>query len=379
MKQKKDIRIVLTGGHAATTALSIIEELVRREGKSFIWDICWIGAQVAVEGTSTKTLESEIFSKLGIKIFTINAGRLQRKFTLWTIPAVIKLPMGFIQSLFLLLRIRPDIILSFGGFAALPVVVVGYFLKIPIVIHDQTGGVGRANKLSLPFAKKIAVARESALKYVPASKSVVTGNPVMTQITEISPKTKIGNPVTIYITGGSRGSVNLNKIVKVALKSLLQNYYIIHQAGAVDYASCSKLKQKLSKKLALRYELYKNIDPMQVDGIYKRCDIIVSRAGANTVSEILIVKRPALLIPLPISAEYDQPANAKFAEDFGIAKTIVQDQLTPEKLVAEIRELEKNWDFIVDSVRMRKNIDIYASSKVVDLLESTISNKHDTP
>src|SRR5260221_10516561 len=148
--------ILLTGGHAGTTALSVIEEFQSREDTRD-WKIFWIGAQHAVEGKKTPTLESQILPKLGITSYSIIMGRLQRKFTRYTLASLIKIPFGFIHALYLLKKIKPQVILSFGGFAAYPVVVVGSLLKIPVVIHDQTAAAGRANMFSARFAKKVAI------------------------------------------------------------------------------------------------------------------------------------------------------------------------------------------------------------------------------
>src|SRR3990172_9724478 len=149
--QKKNLRIVLTGGHAATTALSVVEEI---EVHHPDWEIHWIGVQRAFEGKKIPTLEANIFSsKLNVKVHHIIAGRLQKKFTRWTLYSLLKLPLGFFYSLKLLLKIKPAVVLSFGGFAAYPVVVVTWLMRVPVIIHDQSTVAGRANIRSAFFAK----------------------------------------------------------------------------------------------------------------------------------------------------------------------------------------------------------------------------------
>ncbi|MGB6881826.1 MAG: UDP-N-acetylglucosamine--N-acetylmuramyl-(pentapeptide) pyrophosphoryl-undecaprenol N-acetylglucosamine transferase [Microgenomates group bacterium] len=377
-KEKGANKVVLTGGHAATTALATIEELIRRNALQVSlkrrggWDICWIGAKRAIEGKSVPTLESKIFPEMGIRSYPIISGRLQRKFTLWTLPSVAKIPFGFLHALFLLLKIRPKIILSFGGFAAFPVVVAGFILRIPVVIHEQTMAAGRASKYSAPFARMVALAREESKKFFPKAECKVIGNPLLTQIAEIKPKEKIGEPVTIFIVGGSRGSRTINKTVSEIIERLLNENVVIHQTGFLDYEKMQEVRNSLAKNLREKYELYPVIDPMDIDGVYKRADIVVARAGANTVAEIIAIKRPAVLIPIPWSYENEQVKNAEFAEKFGLAKVLDQQQLTSAKLLKSIKDIENNWKNMVEKTKGKKSPDINAAEKLVDLLEVAV-------
>lgn len=361
-------KVLLTGGHAATTAIAVVEEIIRRYQNQPV-EIYWIGVKNAFEGKDVPTLESVHFSKLGIKTHFILTGRLQRRFGLWTIPSLIKIPFGFLQSLLLLIKIRPDVIVSFGGFAAFPVVLMGKILGIPSILHEQTAAAGRANLFSAPFVKKIALARKESLKYFDSNKSVVVGNPVMTQIFEVYPKEKISSPPVIYITGGSRGSNAINENVLPILEELLQKFYLIHQTGLIDYPRLKKIRDKLPRNLQSRYEVYSVIDPMQVDGVYRRADIVIARAGANTVAEIMVVKRPSILIPIPFSYLDEQTKNALLAKDFGIAKILKQDNLSPQKLIEEIEDIYSNWETYVKRSLEKDSPDLKASSNFVDLIE----------
>ena len=367
-QDKEKDKIVLTGGHAATTALATVEELIRRGG----WDIYWIGAKTAIEGKDIPTLESEIFPKIGIRSYKIISGRIQRKLTFWTLPSLIKIPFGFIHAIFLLLKIRPKIILSFGGFASFPVVVIGFCLRIPIVVHEQTSAAGRANKLSARFAKRIVLARESSKNYFPSNKCKVVGNPLLTQIAEIEPKDKIGKPPTLFVTGGSRGSQTINTFVLKALDKLLKKYIVIHQTGFLDYKKINKLRKSLPKDLKERYEVYPVLDPMDIDGVYKRADIIVARAGANTVSEIIATKRPSVLIPIPWAYGNEQVKNAEFAEKFGLVTILNQETLSESVLFDAVKGIENNWKNIIKDVKGKKSPDIGASKKLVNLLEGLV-------
>lgn len=366
-KRKNNKRILLTGGHAATTALATTEEIIRRSDGQ--WDIYWVGAKTAVEGKDVETLEAKALPEMGVEFHPIVAGRLQRKFSIWTIPSLAKIPVGFIHAFSALRKIKPDVILSFGGFAAFPVVFWAYFFRVPVIIHEQTSAAGRSNKLSSPFARKIALSRHSSTKYFPKEKSVIVGNPVMTQIAEIKAKENPSSPPTIFITGGSRGSKVVNNLVEAILKDLLSEYYVIHQTGELDNSKFESIKEKLPSKLTKRYELYPVIDPMQIDGVYKRADLVIARAGANTVSELIVAKRPSILIPIPWAYEEEQMKNALYAKEFGIALVLDEDTTSSEELASKVKKVFENWYEIVAEVKRKKSPDIEASSKFVDLLE----------
>ena len=165
MPKASNHKILLTGGHAATTAIATVEEILKR--KRHVWDIYWVGSGKAIEGSKIPTLESISLPKLGVKVRSIITGRLQRKFTIWTIPSLIKMPIGFIHAFLIINKIKPNIVISFGGYAALPIVVIGKVMKIPIVLHEQTMTVGKANKISAFFADRIALARGESMNYLP--------------------------------------------------------------------------------------------------------------------------------------------------------------------------------------------------------------------
>lgn len=367
-------RILLTGGHAGTTAMAVVEQLLRKYGSEAI-DIYWIGTKTAFEGYKISSIESDFLFKLGVKSYFIQIGRLQRRFTKWTIPAFLKIPVGFFQSLFILLKIRPQVVLSFGGFASFPVVFWSFFIGVPVVIHEQTAVAGRANLLGAFFAKRIAVSRRNSLRFFSRKKTVLTGNPVMAQIWEVHYKDKKSDPPVVYITGGSRGSVAINDAVLAGLEDILDKYYVIHQTGKLDFERVKKIKSSLSKFYKERYEIYPVIDPMQIDGVYRRADIVIARAGANTVSEIMAVKRPAVLIPIPFSYLDEQTENAIVAVNFGIATILSQSELTPISLKEKLDYVNKNWHLFVKRVKNKESPDKNASSNLVDLLEDVIKKR----
>lgn len=369
MKKTKTERcysIVLTGGHAGTTALAVVKEIKKRHPS---WKICWIGAASAIEGKTIPTLESRAFPLEGVEFKPIFTGRLQRKFTFWTIPSLLKIPFGFAHAFVLLLTMRPKVILSFGGFAAFPVVVVAAFLRIPVIIHEQTMAVGRANKFSAPFAQKIALARAESLEFFPQNKCVVVGNPILPEIEKILPKSEISDPPQILVTGGSRGSTTINSLIDEVLEELLSKYKLIHHVGEIDFPKFEKRRSELAGAAKERYEVYSHIPAKLMPKILAEADILVGRAGANTVGEIVAAKKPSILIPLPFSYLNEQTKNADFAQKFGVAKVLPQEKATGPKLLEEIDETVDSWQAILSKVKGKESPDIGASGRLVSLIE----------
>ena len=328
--KSKNRGILLTGGHAATTAISVVEELIRKYGKEGI-DISWIGTRLPIEGKEIGGLKLKIFSEIKVKSYFF------------------KLPISFIRAVYFILKVKPGVTLSFGGFAAFPVVLASWLLRIPIIIHEQTIALGLANKLSSIFAKEILLAK-------------VVGNPVMTQICEVKAKQKISNPPVIFIMGGSRGSEKINDAVFSILPKLLEKYKIIHITGEAHFNKFAGIKDG-------NYQCFSFVSPLEIDNLYREADIVVSRSGANTVAELMIVKRPAILIPIPWSHQNEQAENAKIACNFGVARILPQENLSGRRLQIEIEKIIQDWDEITSKIKSKYSNDFSASSKVVDILE----------
>ncbi len=363
-KLKINSKIILTGGHAGTTAFATIQEIKKTHPD---WEIFWIGSESAIEGRKIKTLESEILPAQ-VKVISIPAGRIQRKFTRFTIPSLFKIPGGFFKAFINLLKIKPKVVLSFGGFASYPVALSAWILNIPVILHEQTGAVGRANKFSVPFAVKIAISRPESKNFFNSDKVILTGNPVRKEIFEVGLKKKMPPLPTVFITGGSRGSQTINEAVFQILPDLLTKYKVIHQTGEIDFEKFKDFEKLLPSKLKFNYKLFSRIDFDKMPEVYRQSDVIVARAGANTVSEIMIVKRPAILVPLSISYLDEQTKNAEIALHFGVASVVPQEKLTPGILENMIDEKIKNFEKIVKSISAKKSPDFGAAQKLVGLI-----------
>lgn len=350
-------RILLTGGHAAATSYAFIKHLRKKESPFDIW---FIGAKSAVEGSSVKTLESKILPPLGVNFVEITSGRIQRRFTKHTIPALLKIPVGLFQAIFHLLKIKPDVTLSFGGYTAFPVVVASYLLGIPVILHEQTSVVGRANKFSEFFAKKVALSRKSSSVYFDDKKATIVGNPISDNISLVKPKTNLSGKPTIFVTGGSRGSEFINKIIYAAKSELSKKYNIIHQVGE---ANISKYKP------AKNYRVYGIIPPSKWYQILGEADIIISRSGANIVSEILLAKRPAILVPLPFTYLDEQAKNAQYAKQSSGVIVVKQDDFDKKVLSKFLSQITNNYSKMVSSMQKFKSEDKNASEKLLALLK----------
>lgn len=333
------MKILICGGHL-TPALSFIEQLPNTE------EILYVGRKYALEGDSSYSLEYQTIQKRNIPFVEIETGRLQRKFTSHTIPALLKLPKGFMQACKIIQEYKPDIILGFGSYVSLPLCVMGWILHIPVVIHEQTLEAGLANKILAKIATKICVSWQSSLSFFPKNKTVLTGNPIVQTVQQEAKKYSISTMPTIVIIGGSLGSHAINILIEQIVPTLLEKYTIIHQTGDAkqynDFARLTKLKDTLASSLQKKYILTKFIDPSEIVQTLKKADIVISRAGINTVTTLLALKRISILIPLPFSQKNEQLKNALFLKQAGLSEVAIQSSLTPEKLLNQIVELEKN-------------------------------------
>jgi UDP-N-acetylglucosamine--N-acetylmuramyl-(pentapeptide) pyrophosphoryl-undecaprenol N-acetylglucosamine transferase len=323
--------ILLTGGHAGSTALATIKQLQKIDKNL---SIHWVGAASAFTKSKSQTLEAREYQKHSITYHKINAGKIPRKITLQAIKNALLLPMGFIQAFLTVRKINPQVVVSFGGFVGFPVVLAAYAHKKPILLQEQIVTAGLGNRLSSGFAKKIAIGRQESAKHFPRHKTVLTGIPISSHIGKVAPKKKIGNPPTIVITGGSRGAKAINEVIRDSLNLLLKKYKVIHLTGQLDH-----------KKIAgnNNYKAITHVSPAQMANLYQQADILISRAGANTIAEIIAVGRPAILVPLPTTWFDEQRKNAALAKNIGIAEVIEQDDFNTKSLVEALQKVEKNW------------------------------------
>lgn len=339
-------KIVIAGGHL-TPALAVIDELVKSGG----WKIFFIGRKYATEKEKTPSVESQLIPEKGIWFTSINAGRFPRYFNRYALLSILKIPLGFFQTFSHLLRFRPQVILSFGGYVSVPVVFAGWLLRIPAITHEQTTVQGLATKINSLFAKRIAVSWPQTLKQFPREKVVLTGNPIrkeifkvnenMWQILRFPPKLPL-----IFVTGGNQGSHVINLAVKSALPQLVKIGNVFHQCGHLralgDYQRLEEAREKLPKELKKRYHVRKYLTGEEMGTLFNKADLVVCRAGANTLTEIAALGKPALFIPLPWLYQDEQTKNAQMLVEAGTAEILPQKDLSEETLHQHIETLIQN-------------------------------------
>ena len=334
------MRIAIIGGHL-TPALAVLEHLPKG------MDAVYIGRKFALEGDTAYSLEYQAMHDRRIPFFHLTTGRLQRTFTPQTIPSLLKLPRGFWQAFRMLQTIKPDVILGFGGYVSVPVGIVGKMLGIPLIIHEQTLETGFANQILAPFADKICVSWKSSQKFFPANKAVLTGNPAVASLFEKSKPHRLTKGVLprLVIVGGSLGSHAINALIEGCLEDLLKQYEVLHQTGdSKEFRDFDRLAQKrdsLGPILRERYTLTKFIDPDDIVSVFESAELVVTRAGINTITTLLLLNKPALVIPLPTSQKNEQLKNAQFFKQHNLGEIFNQTIGTPEKLFTIIDAMIK--------------------------------------
>lgn len=366
------MKILITGGHLSP-ALSVIEKL---KGE----DVLYVGRKYALEGDKASSLEYQTIKNLGIPFFSITTGRLQRKFTRYTIPSFLKIPLGFSQSFFILKRFKPDVVLGFGGYVSWPIIIMSSFLKIPVVIHEQTLEAGMTNKMVARFAAKICISFESSKRFFPIKKVVLTGNPLRKEIVQISKESKVENIVPlIYITGGSLGSHFINNLVKDTVGKLIKDFQIIHQTGDSrkykDFDRLLKIKNELGEDGG-NYKVQKFLTPLESAESLQKADLVVARAGINTVAELLFLGKPSLLIPLPFAQNNEQLKNARFLKTQGLGEILEQKKITAEVFLRTLEKMSKNINSYKENNKQSKAIvDKDAALRIVEVVNNVYKKK----
>ncbi|HUS51987.1 MAG TPA: UDP-N-acetylglucosamine--N-acetylmuramyl-(pentapeptide) pyrophosphoryl-undecaprenol N-acetylglucosamine transferase [Candidatus Bathyarchaeia archaeon] len=367
MKKKSQDRVIITGGHH-NSALVVAEKL-RKKG----YKVIWFGHKFSMWGDKKPGAEYEEVTRAGFEFIEIKAGKFYRTYHPLKL---VRIPFGFVQSFYCLLKFRPNLILSFGGYLAVPVVISGWLMRVPIITHEQTVVYGLANRVIQFFAKKILVSWESSLKHFPARKAIHTGLPVRPEIfNQIKGKFDFKNDLlTLYVTGGKQGSHLINQVLAEALPELVEKYNLIHQCGRStiydDLAFLSKIKSRLPEKLKKRYLVRDYIFQPEIGSVFAVADLVVSRAGAHITYEIAALGKPTLFIPIPWSHANEQFKNAQILKQAGLAEILIQEKLSAENLSRMIRMMIANLDqYKKSSAKAQKLVKLDAAKKIVELVK----------
>ncbi|MGN0136218.1 undecaprenyldiphospho-muramoylpentapeptide beta-N-acetylglucosaminyltransferase [Anaerotignum sp.] len=328
-------KIVLTGGGTAghvTPNLALLPYL-RAEG----YEIVYIGSENGIERS---LIEAE-----GVTYYGIPTGKLRRYLSKENLSDMFKVVKGIYAAKKLLKKLKPDLVFSKGGFVAVPVVLGAKKNNIPVIIHESDITPGLANKIAMPSARVICSTFPETLQYVPKGKGVHTGTPIRKELFEGDRAKGLaacgfsGEKPVLLMMGGSLGAVKLNNCLREILPELTKTFDIIHLCG----------KGNLDKSLLDRTD-YKQFEYVSdgLNDLFAAADFIVSRAGSNSISEFLALKKPHLLIPLSARASRgDQILNAASFEKQGFARVLDEDEMTPESMKREIFALYENKDSYV--------------------------------
>lgn len=332
-------KIIMTGGGTAghvTPNLALVPGL---KEKGF--EIKYIGSKDGIE--------KDIIKDAGLKYYEISSGKLRRYFDVKNFTDPFKVMKGIIEANKILKKEKPDVIFSKGGFVAVPVVIAASMKKIPVVSHESDLTPGLANKLSAPFCNKLCVTFRESLNYIKDNKGVLTGTPIRKEILEgngIKGKEICGfnnNKEIILVIGGSLGAKNINEEIRKNIKAILKDFNIIHICG----------KNNLDKSLE-NMEGYKQFEYVkeELPHLLKASDLIISRAGANVIFELLALKKPTLLIPLSKkTSRGDQILNAKSFEREGYSLVLDEDEMMESNLIVyKIKELKEKKNELIKNM-----------------------------
>ena len=320
-------RIILTGGGTAGHVTPNIALLPRL--KELQYDIHYIG--------SYNGIEKDLIEPFHIPYHGISSGKLRRYFSMKNFTDPFRVLKGFYEANKLIKTLKPDVIFSKGGFVSVPVVMAGKRNHVPTIIHESDITPGLANKLSMPSATKICCNFPETLKNLPADKAVLTGSPIRQELLTGDKEAArkfchfTSQKPVILVIGGSLGAAAVNQAVRNILPKLLESFQVIHLCG----------KGKLDESLT-RVEGYAQFEYIQKElkDLFALADIVISRAGANAICELLALRKPNILIPLPANASRgDQILNARSFERQGFSIVLEEESLTDEILLDTVHRL----------------------------------------
>lgn len=320
-------KIVMTGGGSAghvTPNIALLPVL-----KDAGYEITYMG--------SYDGIEKRLIGDFDIPYVGISTGKFRRYLDLKNLTDPFRVIKGYSEARKFLKTYKPDVVFSKGGFVSVPVVRAAASLGIPCIIHESDMTPGLANKLCIPVARKVCCNFPETMKLIPADKAILTGSPIRVELSQGNKLTGLdmcgfsANDPVIMVIGGSLGAANVNKVVREALPTLLTDFQVVHLCG----------KGKVDN-LLLNTPRYKQFEYIKAElkDIFAMADLVISRAGANAICELLALKKPNILIPLPSSSSRgDQLLNAKSFESQGFSIVLNEDDLTPELLSDKVHEL----------------------------------------
>jgi UDP-N-acetylglucosamine--N-acetylmuramyl-(pentapeptide) pyrophosphoryl-undecaprenol N-acetylglucosamine transferase len=324
-----------TGGHLFP-GLALAEEVKTRHPRN---DVLFVGTQ--------RGLEVRVVPKSGFPLELVDVGPLKRQGGLGLLRGLGRIPRSLWQSRRILRRFDPDVVVGVGGYASGPVVLAAFLMGIPTAVQEQNALAGFTNRTLGRFAKAVFIAFEEAREGFPKARTHLLGNPIRRAFLDNYLHTKVpdGDRLSILVTGGSQGAHALNVRVAEAMEILApqmgNKLRVFHQTGTKDVEEIAKRYQAL-ESTGLVAQAAAFIDDMAA--AYAGADLLVCRAGATTIAELTVCKKPAILVPFPFAADDHQTVNGRSMVTNGAAVLIQEKDLTGEKLAGELRALEADRD-----------------------------------
>ncbi len=338
------MRIVLTGGGSGGHIFPLIAVQKKIKEKYSDTDFLYLGPKGG--------LEHRVMLKEGIVARHILSGKAHRYFSWENFINPIKIFIGICQSLWRLLFYMPDVVFSKGGYASVPVVIAAWIYQIPILTHESDAIPGVANKIIGKLARRVAISYSRSRRYFMERKILLTGNPVRQLVNKgdknsILEKLKMteSKPI-VLVLGGSQGAQKINEAVVKILPELLRFAQVIHQVGEKKYKDTLKMVRNVGVKEERRgYHIVPFLEFEDLKNAYSAADVIISRAGANSISEIAANSKPAILIPIAESANNHQSLNAYALAEVGGAVVLEEANLTEHLLLNKIKQVLNDREF----------------------------------
>jgi UDP-N-acetylglucosamine--N-acetylmuramyl-(pentapeptide) pyrophosphoryl-undecaprenol N-acetylglucosamine transferase len=355
---QKKIDVSFTGGHH-NSALVLAKEL-----KSRGFTVNWYGHKFTSKFDKHLSAEYQEVTQAGIDFFEIKTGKFYREFNplSW-----LKIVFGFFQSLFYLLKYRPKLIYSSGGYISVPVVIAGFMLRIRSITHEQTVTAGWANRAISRFVDKILLTHPDSAHNYPSDKSVVVGLPLRPQLFDDSLK-KTYQPPLLFIMCGKQGSHTINQALFPAIPDLVEQFHVVHQVGNSqvhrDLDRAKRIKDRLGD-LSDRYQYAPYFFELDSASYLQSADVIVCRSGAHTAYEAIVLHKKAVLIPIPWVSHQEQQKNAQLVTKYTASTIVSEDQLTSESLKSAVSAIH-----MAKNKRIRHNLPLDADTKALQIIET---------
>jgi len=358
-------KILFIGGHH-TPAVSVIQE-IRKENLPV--NIVWVGHKFTMVNDTSVSAEYKEIIDLNIPFIELKAAKMFKNVNLFTF-------IKFIKSLYFSFKIikkeKPDLVASFGGYLAVPIVIIAKVFGIKIITHEQTRSAGFANRVIAYFADEILLTWPSSARFYKKfyNKTSITGLPIRQDIYKGKRLDTLNtNLLTIYITGGKQGSHIINLVIEESLNKLLQNFNVIHQVGSNSYYKDYDRMNNLGKNGKGKYIIKKFVSQHEIGDVFKSADIVITRGGANTIYELGLLGKPAIIIPISKSSHNEQFENARFLQGNGLASIITEEKLTSKTLILSLNSIKnqlkvykKNAKKI--NAKLIKNADVEITEKI---------------